>query len=285
MLITGAAGKTGRAVLQALAQRDLPVRALVRRNEQVDLAKSLGAGDVVVGDMRDGATLSRATRDVQAVYFICPNMAPDEFEMGKLAISAAIAAGVSHFVYHSVLHPQVEAMPHHWSKMRVEEHLFESGLPFTILQPAAYMQNVLSYWDEIQAAGVFRVPYPVETRTSMVDLDDVAQAAAIVLAEPGHTGATYELSGPHALSQRDVAQILSRELGFPVRAESISILDWQSNARATGLGDYQVETLSKMFRYYESQGFEGNSNVLSWILGRPATCFVDYVRRFLAGAV
>ena len=63
------------------------------------------------------------------------------------AIRAAQSAGVERFVYHSVLHPQVEIMAHHWQKMRVEEQLFESGLSFTILQPAAYMQNVLAGWD------------------------------------------------------------------------------------------------------------------------------------------
>ncbi len=63
--------------------------------------------------------------------------------IGKLVIDEARKAGVKHFVYHSVLHPQTEKMNHHWQKMHVEEMIFESGLPFTILQPAPYMQNLL----------------------------------------------------------------------------------------------------------------------------------------------
>jgi uncharacterized protein YbjT (DUF2867 family) len=117
-------------------------------------------------------------------------MNPAEVEIGEGVIVAACAAGVEHVVYHSVLHPQTEAMPHHWSKLRVEEKLFESGLAYTILQPAAYMQNVLAYWEAIMEHGVYPVPYAVEARLSMVDLEDVARSAALILTEPGHIGAT-----------------------------------------------------------------------------------------------
>ena len=70
---------------------------------------------------------------------------------------------MEHFVYHSVLHPQTEKMNHHWQKMRVEEMIFESGLPFTILQPAPYMQNLLAGWKSIVEDGVLRVPYSVDS--------------------------------------------------------------------------------------------------------------------------
>ncbi|MFN8458488.1 MAG: NmrA family NAD(P)-binding protein [Anaerolineae bacterium] len=72
-----------------------------------------------------------------------PQHAPDEVAIGRAAIAVAKAAGGPRSVYHSVLHPHTEKMPHHWHKLRVEELLFESGLEWTILQPAAYMQNVL----------------------------------------------------------------------------------------------------------------------------------------------
>ena len=92
-------------------------------------------------------------------------------------------------------------MPHHWAKLRVEEMLLASGLDVTILQPTAYMQNILAGWPGIVADGVFWVPYPVETRLSLVDLQDVGAAAARVSTEPGHEGATYELVGTAPLSQ------------------------------------------------------------------------------------
>jgi len=279
ILVTGAAGKTGRAVIQALGKRGQTVRALVHRPEQAQQAEQQGAHDVVAGDMRAAATWERAIQGVRAVYHICPNVSPDEVTIGQTAIVAARAAGVERFVYHSVLHPQIETMPHHWLKLRVEELLFASGLAYTILQPAAYMQNVLAQWERITTQGVYPVPYPVETRLGMVDLADVAEVAATVLTEPSHLGATYELAGPEALTQIEVAAILAQQLGRPVRLEVIPLAAWEANARAAGLGEYQVTTLLKMFRYYAAYGFSGNAHVLGWLLRRPPTTFAVFVER------
>ena len=281
ILVTGAAGKTGRAVIAALATRRAAVRAFVHRPEQAEIVERLGAWETVVGDMADRESMSQAVDGVRAVYHICPNMHPGEVALGQLAMEVARAAGVTHFVYHSVLHPQTEAMPHHWRKLRVEERLFESGLPFTILQPAAYMQNVSAYWERIVREGVYPVPYAVDAPLSLVDLEDVAQAAAIVLTEEGHEGAVYELAGPEALTPRDVAQEVGRQLGRPVRAEAVPLETWQRNARAAGLGEEAVDALLKMFRYYDRYGLVGNPRVLSWLLGRPPTAFADFVARLV----
>lgn len=279
ILVTGAAGKTGQAVIRALAKRGAAVRALVYRTGQVETVTQLGARETIVGDMHAEAIFRQAARGMRAIYHISPNMNPAEVALGRIAIEAAQTGGVEHFVYHSVLHPQTEKMPHHWHKLRVEELLFESGLDITILQPAAYMQNILGGWQSIVEEGVYRVPYPVETRLGMVDLEDVAETAATVLLEPGHDGAIYELAGPDVLTQTDVARILTVRLGRPVRAEQIAIDAWQKNARTAGLGDYQVETLIKMFQYYERYGLWGNSKVLGWLLGRVPTRFEVFVER------
>ena len=279
ILVTGAAGKTGQAVIKALVARRQPVRALVRRDEQTQIVKSLGAKEAIVGDMRDTTTLKRAVQGVHAIYHICPNVSPEEIQIGKTAIAAAREAGAERFVFHSVMHPQTEAMTHHWNKLRVEEALFESGLAYTILQPSSYMQNVLGGWKAIVERGVYTVPYTVEARVSMVDLDDVAQAAAVVLTEPGHLGATYELAGPEVLTQTQVAEILSKHLKRPVRAEQITIEAWTLQTRASGMGEYQIETLVKMFRYYDRNGFWGNPHTLSQLLGRTPTKFDAFVER------
>jgi NAD(P)H dehydrogenase (quinone) len=278
-LITGAGGKTGRAIIRALVARGATIRAFAHRAEQAQAIQELGAQEVVVGDMRDREAMEQATRGAEAIYHICSNMNPDEVEIGEVVIATARAAGIERLVYHSVLHPQTEAMPHHWSKLRVEEKLFESGLSYTILQPAAYMQNVLAYWTQIVEQGVYPVPYSVEARLSMVDLQDVAEAAAIVLAEVGHANATYELAGPEALSQVEVAEILSRRLGRPVGAQTVPLGEWERKARASAMSDYAIETLLKMFRYYDIFGLCGNSNILTWLLRRPATTFTTFVAR------
>lgn len=281
ILITGAAGKTGRAIIQALTKRGETVRALVHRSDQTASIKALGVDDVIVGNLLDQSVIRQAVQDVRAVYHIAPNVSPDEVTIGRIIIAAAQSADVERFVFHSVLHPQIEAMPHHWRKMRVEELLFASGLPFTILQPTAYMQNVLASWKQIIENGKYSVPYAIETRLSLIDLEDIADAAAIVLTEPGHIGATIELVGTPPMSQREIAQTMADSLGRPVEAEVVSLEEWERVARSSGLGDYQILTLVKMFCYYESHGLIGNPNALSYLLRRSPTSFADFVKRII----
>jgi uncharacterized protein YbjT (DUF2867 family) len=279
ILVTGAGGKTGKAVLKALLARGAVVRAFVRSPTHEAALRAMGVDDVVIGEMEDPHALSRATHGVQAVYHICPNVNPHEVALAKLLITAAANSGVRRLVYHSVLHPQIEAMPHHWNKLRVEEMLLGSALGITILQPTAYMQNILAEWDRMVSDGIYRVPYPIETRLSLVDLDDVAQAAAIVLTNDGHSGATYELVGTLPLSQIEIAEAFGRALKKPIRAESEAIESWDRCAHAGGMSDHQRVTLIKMFRAYARDGLKGNPNVLGWLLGRPPTSLAAFVVR------
>jgi len=281
ILVSGAAGKTGLTVIRGLAALNQPVRALVYRKEQIEAVASAGAGEWTVGDMRLSTTLGEAVRDVQSIYHICPNVSPDEVVIGQEMIAAAQAARVEHFVYHSVLHPQVEAMLHHWSKMRVEAMLLESGLAYTILQPASYMQNILTQWRSIVKDGVYETPYAAATWLGTVDLEDVAAAACAVLTEGDHAEATYELAGPEVLTQTDVADILVRRLNRSVRVVEVSRDAWADRARASGLGEYQVDALVKMFAYYERVGFWGNPRVLAHLLGRAPTTFDAFVERVM----
>ncbi|MCO6452930.1 MAG: NmrA family NAD(P)-binding protein [Caldilineales bacterium] len=281
ILITGAAGKTGRAVTAALAQRDARVRAFVRHSQQVGSALEAGAVETVVGGIEDESDLRAALAGVESVYHICPNMHPHEREVGGKVVEAAKAAGVRHFVYHSVLHPQTKSMPHHWQKLRVEELLFESGIPFTILQPTAYMQNILVHRQSILHDGIYPVPYAVGARISLVDLSDVAEAAAIVLTQPGHDGAIYELAGIAPLSQAQVTETIQVSTGHIVTATEISRDAWRMDAERSGLSDYAINTLLAMFAYYEHFGLAGNPNVLTWLLGRPPTALAEFVAREL----
>lgn len=278
ILVTGAAGKTGQAVIKALLERNQSVRALVHREKHVQTLKALGI-QVNFGDMRSDATLRDAVREVEAIYHICPNVDPNELSIGRAIISAARSSGTKHFVFHSVLHPQAESMPHHWLKLRVEEALFESKLQFTILQPAAYMQNILSEWGNMLERGVYSVPYSIEAPMSLVDLDDVADAAATVLCEQGHRGATYELSGPEVQTPCEMAAIIGNHLRRDVRAEQVPKEEWKHRAEASGLGSYQVETLLKMFDYYDRYGLWGNPQVLRGLLRRSPTRFEEFVER------
>lgn len=279
ILVTGAAGKTGRAVISALVSSGATVRALVHRLDQTPSVETLGVQDIIVGDMRSRDDLERAAAGVRAVYHIPPNVSPDEVLIGQVVIAAARSAGIEHIVFHSVLHPQTERMPHHWYKLRTEERLVESGMPFTILQPAIYMQNILAHKDQITKLGIFPVPYSVGTRLSLVDLEDVAQVARLVLTGDGHVGATYELVGTLAISQSEVAETLSRVLNREVRAESITRESWIEQARIAGLDDHRIETLVKMFIFYERCGFPGNPKILGCLLNREPTSFTAFAER------
>lgn len=278
ILVTGAAGKTGLAVIRGLAQRGERVRGWVRREAQAAAVLAAGARTWQVGEVQDRPALAQALTGVRAVYHICPNMHPDEVAIGTQIIAAAQAAGVAHFVYHSVLHPHTSTMPHHWNKLRVEEALLASGLPFTILQPTVYMQNVLGTWAEITTQGIYRTPYPTTTRLSYVDLADVGEAAATVLTTPGHLAATYALVGVAGLNQVEIAATLAHYLGQPVRTEAEALETWRARAQAAGLGGYALETLAQMFDYYARYGLPGNPNVLTWLLGRAPRSFAEFVR-------
>lgn len=278
LLITGAGGKTGKALIKVLSQVE-EVCALVHREQQASVVKDLGAQNVIVGDMRDQSVLHSAMRGARAIYHICPNMSPDETNIGKLVIDAARENGVEHFVYHSVLHPQTEKMKHHWQKMRVEETIFQSGLPFTILQPAPYMQNLLANWERIIEEGVLRVPYSVHSKFSFVDLEDLAAAAKIVLTEPNHFHAIYELAGTEPMSHAEVAEILGHVLKKYVRVEKEEIGDWK--LRVGNMSEYAAANLINMFDYYDQWGLMGNSNVLRWLVKREPTPLESFVRRSL----
>src|ERR1700732_3053618 len=235
ILITGAGGKTGKATASALVARGAPVRAFVRSTAHEAALKGMGVREIVAGEMNDQHALDQATRGTEAIYHICPNVSPHEISFAQALINSATRSGVSRLVYHSVLHPQIEAMPHHWNKLRVEEMLFASGLDVTILQPTAYMQNILAEWDRMVSSGIYRVPYPIETRLSLVDLDDVAEAAATVLTNASHSGATYELVGTRPLGQIEIAETFGMALKKNVRAQTETIESWEQRARAAGM--------------------------------------------------
>jgi len=281
VLVTGASGKTGKVIIRSLAKTRNDIRALVHHMDRDSAVIEAGAREVIVGDMGALQLLEEATQGIELVYHICPNVSPDEVIFGRNIIKAAQRSGVQRLVYHSVLHPQIEAMPHHWAKMRVEEMIFESGLPFTIIQPAAYMQNLLVYWDEI-LANRYPVPYGPDTLLGLVDLNDVAEVAAIVINDPTHTGSIYELCGPDVFTQLEIAAILEAILGYSVQFEQVPIEEWKMAARGKGLGDYQVRALRMMFDYYDNYGFWGNPKTLSWLLGRKPNSLRDFLRRYLS---
>ncbi len=163
--------------------------------------------------------------------------------------------------------------------------LFGSGFDLTVLQPTAYMQNILGAWRGIIVDGVFRIPYPVETRISLVDLEDVAEAAALVLTQArsrrrnlrAGRHRAVEPERCHRRDQRCAAASCARGGGAG--------RGMGRRAGAGGMGEYERHTLAAMFRYYADYGLIGNSNALSWLLGRAPHTIAHFIGRVGARGV
>lgn len=265
VVVTGAAGKTGRAVTAALSRRGVPVRALVHRAEQAE-AGVPGAAQARAVDLAEPDAIATALQGARAIYLIAPNMHPDEPALLRGLIEGCAAAGVRQVVYHSVIHPYVPAMPHHLAKAEVEAMLYESGSDWTILQPASYFENAVGVWDSVRQDGVWPLPYAAEAPFTPVALSDIAEIAATVLTDPRHRFATYELAGPEVLSTAEMAQIAGEVLGRPVAV--------RVDRSAPASRDRRLQV---MFDYYDAHGICGNGAVLAALLQRPPTTWWAWV--------
>lgn len=280
ILVTCATGTAGRAAVAALAARGAPVRAHLRDTAREAELRCLGAREIVLGDVADEDVIRRALQGIRAVYLITPPLSDSEIDIGRGWIAAAQDAGVGRFVYHSVAHPQIRAMPHHWDKLKVEAALIDCGLAATILQPTSYMQNILRDRDRLMKLGELAAPLSVDMAMNIVDADDVGEAAARVLTEPGHEQAIYELGGPESLTRAQMAEILTDCLGRPVRAVEVSMRVWLRRTTVARTS-FQRRRFAAMYRHYDAHGVPGNPNVLAMLLGRPPTDFRSCTRRLL----
>jgi uncharacterized protein YbjT (DUF2867 family) len=171
-----------------------------------------------------------------------------------------------------VLHPDDASMPHHLRKGQAEAVVRASGVPWTVLRPAAYHQNLLP----AALSGTISVPYSLDTPFTNVDLADVAQVAATVLAEAGHEGQTYDLAGPEALSVRQMAARAGEVLDRPVAAVETDRAAWESGPGAA-LPDTARNDLLAMFEAYDREGLAGSSAWLWALLGRLPTTWAQAV--------
>lgn len=275
VLVLGAAGKTGRAVTRALVERGLVVRAAVRPGS----TSSTYAAEhvhVVPLDLATGEGLAVAMAGVDGVYHLAPNVHPDEVGIATRVADAAVAEGISRFAFHSVIHPDDASMPHHLRKAQAEQVIRARLESATILRPAAYAQNL----EEAARTGRIEVPHALDAPFTNVDLDDVAEVAALVLTEDGHEGATYDLAGPERWSVRELARIAAEALGHPVDAVAVPLDAWISGPGA----DLPVgarDDLAAMFRSYDRGGLVGDSRTLRHLLAREPRTWHDVLTQSL----
>jgi len=281
ILVTCAAGKTGQAIVKALVASGQNVRAMVRSDSSLDTVKAAGVAEAITGDLAISEDVLRAADGVDAVYYIAPNMDPNERLNGDNIIAACQACNVSRLVFHSVLHTQIEALPHHWERHFVEQSILNSKLSFTILQVGSYMQNMLPAWEKMAETGVHRMAYDIDAPMSLVDLEDVSEAAVKVLADDGFANGIFEIAGP-VISLREKAEILSSILGKDIVAEKEPLDEFLDHGRALGFSDFTLAIMAKMFPYYDEHGLVGSDKALGWILGRVPTDFETFARRTAA---
>jgi len=270
IVVTAAGGQTGAAVVRSLWSRGHRVRALVGGSRDYPELTALAA-DVVRADLRDVASIGPLLEGAEALYLVWPNFDPDETAGATALLAAARAASVPRVVYHSVLRPQARVMPHHAAKDRVEEALDASGLAWRVLQPCAYADNLDGMLADVAATGTFRSTWGLQTAQSLVDLRDVAEAAAVLLTRDGLDGGTFEAVGPEPLTAPRIAEALGVWLGREVRAVDAA-------PEGPMPDEYGPRCARLMFDHYRAHGFTGSPRVLEMLLGRPPRTFAEHLR-------
>lgn len=208
VLVVGAAGRFAGAVVPELVKRGARVRALVRDGARAEVARRRGARETVVADLADPATLPGAVHGVDGVFHIGPAFHPREAELGVAMVAAAREAGVGRSVFSGVIHPSISAMVNHAAKQPVEEALYTSGMAFTVLQPAMYLQGLDTLWPEVVVHSRLTLPYSVTAKVCWVDYRDVAEVAARALTRDDLAYGTFELSAPGLVDRVEMAAII-----------------------------------------------------------------------------
>jgi uncharacterized protein YbjT (DUF2867 family) len=265
ILAVGATGQFAGLVVPELAKRGAKVRGLIRDAKQSDTVLKNGAAEVSTGDLSDRASLDKALKGVDSVFYIAPAFMPDEVAIGKSMVEAAKQAGVRRFVFSSVIDPILSALVNHIAKAPVEEAVLESDMEYTFLHPALFFQNMARSWSTVEKTGIFSEPWSTETRFSRVDYRDVAAVAAIALTEDRLLFGTFELCAEGNLNRRDVAILMSEALGRKIEATRLNPDKMADTPKGTDAA--QVSPMQTMFDWYDHHGLMGNSLTLRAILG------------------
>jgi len=275
VLAIGAAGPFASHIPAALRKRGIKVRAFVRSEAKAEAVRSQGYDDVVIGDLRDAASLDTAMQTVDGVFHIGPAFVEDETQLGLNVIEAAQRAGVRRFVFSSVIQPTITQLSNHASKIPVEDALYASGLEYVVLQPANFFQNIGKAWPGVIAKGTFNEPFPKSARIAHVDLRDLAEVVSLAFAEDRLIYGTFELCAG-LLNRIEIAKIMSEVLGRDIKAGEPSFAEWEEESKAKFTSE-QREAMKKIFTYYSHSPMGGNSLVLEAILKREPIGIRSYI--------
>ena len=279
ILITGATGTTGREVVKALATRGIAARAMVRATISTG---ELPAGITPVkGDFDDEGSLERALSGVERAFLLTPSSEHAEEQQLRF-VTAARNAGVRHIVKLSQFAASpaspVRFLRYHAA---VEQAIRASGMAWTFLRPNLFMQGLLHFAGMIRDKGMFAAPIG-DARVSIIDVRDIAAAAAAALTEDGHENTIYTLTGPEALTHAEMAAKLSAATG-----RSIAFVDASEDAMrhamaGVGMPEWQIEGLIEDYaHYHRGEAAEIAEGVRSATGTNPKT-FADFADDYAA---
>jgi uncharacterized protein YbjT (DUF2867 family) len=259
VLVTGATGRQGGAVIRHMLPKGWRLRALTFKADGATVERLVSQGiEVVRGDMEDPSSLERAVQGVYGVYSVQDFWAVGakrEVQQGKNLADAAKKAGVEHFVYASVGGAERNSGIDHWeSKWQVENYIRKLGLPATMIRPAAFMENY--YIDQVEIGilkGKLMDPIRGDKPYQTIASDDIGAFVALAFERPKEfMGMELEIAGSE-LTNPEAAQVFSRVLGKPVKFRKLPM---PMVRFVLGKEFYQ------MFRWFNQAGFKADISEL-----------------------
>jgi uncharacterized protein YbjT (DUF2867 family) len=286
ILITGATGNVGLELTRKLFDRGLPVRAFVRDRVHAR-AISLPGIELVEGDFARPDTFARALDGVDQLFLLMPSCADVE-QRQRNFVDAAKRARVKHVVKLSQFGANAAAAGRFQRyHAGVEHHILKSRIPYTFLRPNLFMQTLLNFRSSIASQGTFYAPAG-SARVSVIDVRDVASAAAAALTNSEHENKTYELTGPEALTHAEMASELSEAFG-----KTVSYVDVPPEFMLQTLLDLRmpqwqaVGVIEDYHRYRRGEAAMVTSAVRDITQHQPtrfSQFAADYARQFLGKA-
>ncbi len=277
ILVTGATGQLGRLVIDSLLERG--ASSIVAGVRDAAKASDLAARGVrlAVLDYNDPATLTAALDGVDSVLLISSSEVGKRAAQHSAVIDAAVAAGVSKFVYTSapkatttdlVLAPEHKA---------TEEAIAASGLPAVILRNNWYTENYAGDLATAAATGLLSSGVG-DARVASASRKDFADAAAVVLLEDGHIGEVYELGGDVAWTYTDLAAALSEVTGREVEYRAVTFDEQLAALQAAGLDEGTAGFVAALDAGIAGGALADTDGTLSRLIGRPTTPLIDGLR-------
>jgi len=285
ILVTGAAGKTGAAVVEQMLDREFPVRALVRRRDDRSARLEALGAEVMVGDLHDLKSIRGAMLNVKRVYFVYPPQGELLVEATAIVAVAARDAGVEALVNMSQISAREDSESplarQHW----LSENIFDwADIGAVHLRPTFFAENLLMMGAAtIASQGKLYLPYGDE-KHAPVAAADIGRVASGILADPVlHVGERYVVTGPRNLTLPEMADMLSRELGTPVEYVDLPVEAWgEVLAGVDGMSESLVTHLKAVAVDHQNGIFRGETDVVERIGGQAPQTLDAFIRQYRA---